>query len=298
MKIKKIALQTYDQDLSESEEIASFDFQDPYGTPGFRIKSFTGLGAEEVQLQFSGFSSSGNRIYTRKLEKRNVILHLELHQSVGEYPVDNGDVRDQFYKMIASSRTGTVRIVLYPSDLPNIYTYSSLIVCVGRLIRVEPDLFSEIPTLEVNIELEDPMLYAGGPVIIDDSVYTNPETITITDNWSTAPHGFSIETKFTGPAASFSIGETDVDGWSFGVTPGVFTPEYEGFVLNDILTISSVAGNRKVTITRGGQTYSAVDRIDPGSVWPMIYPGENVFAIDTESYDIQDIIHTPTFWGI
>lgn len=301
MKIKKIVLETYDQDLDESEEVASFDFRDPFGTPGFKIKSFTGLGAEDVQLRFSGFSNFGNRIYNRKLEKRNILLHLELQKAVARRPdepsSENGDVRDQFYRMISSSRTGTVRLVLYPADLPNVYTESDLIVCVGRLVRVEPDLFSELTTLEVSIEAEDPMLYAGGWTVIPSSTYTDPEEITITDSRSTAPHGFTFSVEFTGPANSFTIGDPD-ENWEFKITPGVFTPAYEGFVLNDILTISSEFGKRKVTIEREGSTYSAVDRINPGGVWPIIYPGDNTFSIVSENFDLGSITYTPTFWGV
>lgn len=298
MRITNIELVAVNQTLDDSEVIARLDFEDPEGWTGFKIKSITGLGAEEVKKRFSGFSESGKRVFTHALGKRVLSCKLELFPSSLFETRSNGDVRDDFYKAISAARVSHVQVKITPSDMPDLATGEDWVITNGYITKVDTDYFSENPLLNVDIDCSDPLLYAGGPTQILGASFTDETLIEVTDTKSTAPHGFVFKVNFDGPSYSFVIKEDAPAGWEFEVIPGILDGEVEGFIVGDKLEIVSEFGRRGVTIERDDVVYNVMERVSPNSVWPMLYPGTTTFAIEAYHYTIDRLIHTKTYWGV
>jgi hypothetical protein len=121
----------------------------------------------------------------------------------------------------------------------------------------------------------------------------DPGYTILTDDLSTAPHGFQFVLLFNANVNTVIIEDPTVNNWVFQVTPS------GGFLSNDMLYFSSEAKNKYLYIDRGGEIIHLADSVSFESVWPIMFPGENHFTVSTANLLTWGTIqYTPTYWGI
>jgi hypothetical protein len=144
------------------------------------------------------------------------------------------------------------------------------------------------------------MLRAPNPEFVFEAFTLEASDFIVQDEKSTAPHGFEFGVDVNVDTPYLQITDpTDVDGytWFFLVIPSV---AMDGFKAGDIIHFSSVHNNKYLYVTRPvvGDIQLA-DRIQPGSIWPIMFPGNNRFAFYfPDNFEFNNIWYYPTYWGV
>lgn len=268
---------------ANSSDVAVLSFRDPGRQNPYNVKTIVGLDADEIVSRYYGISGGSNSsFYNLTLEQRNLVFRIELNARYGQDETPS-DLRDRLYKMIASSRTGLIEIQFKNGT-------DVIAVISGFIQKLEAAHFTKTPEVQITIDCSDPLLKAPDPVNVD-VVGLLPSLTVIEDTLSTAPHGFVFSMNFLDAMDSFTI--TDSSDQTFEIEP------VGGFLLDDVLYFSSEHNNKQVFLVRGVDTFYLADAIVPGSVWPIIFPGENEFVCATATDLSWDAIsYYPTYWGI
>jgi hypothetical protein len=269
------------------EEAISFGLQNSEPDAQYQVRTILGLDAEEIIPKFYGWSLNGeNRFYDFSLKPRDIVMRVVL---TPRYNLDESysDVRDGLYRVISANRTGLV-VLHFKSG-------GTLIARIlGSIIKFEAVHFTNLPEVQLTIRCNDPMFKAILPVEFEPSDLSSINPVLIPDSLSTAPHGFTMQLTFDASAASFTIQDVPSDPeWLFKVTPA------GGFLSGDVLYFSSEHSNKQIFYVRGGTVVQLGDRIDPGSMWPIIFPGHNEFHfVNIASFNWNAIEYYASYWGV
>lgn len=275
-----------------SSNAAVLSFRNPNRELPYNVRMITGLDADEIVAKYYGVSgSSAKKFYTLEVEKRDPVFRIQLTPRFDQDETYSS-LRDDLYRMIASSRTGKLA-VHFKNGLDVVAALT------GFVTKFETNLFEKDQEVQLTLSADDPMLRALVPT---DLVVgpLNPDLTTISDPLSTAPHGFKFALTFVTPKASVKMRDPMDDSWSFEVTP------VGGFLAGDVLHFSSEKNDKYLYIQRGANKIHLADKITPGSLWPILFPGDNVFKVDGVAVDINQvrnmnwsaISHRPAYWGV
>ena len=268
-----------------SSDFCVLSFRDPTRKNPFNIKAVVGLDADEISPRYYGVSGNNSlKYYNLMLQRRTIVLRIELSPSFAENQTYS-DLRDRMYKMIASSRTGNVDLQFKNENVVQATT-------LGFVSKFEAPHSTETPEIQITIECEDPMLKGPTGIVVDVEGF-DPGITTITDNVSTAPHGFQFEMEFSGSPGSFVIQDPRDYGWKFEITPS------GGFESGDVMYFSSEAKNKYLYIIRDSVKIQLADGLSYTSVWPILFPGDNLFEVESSAeLTWRSITYYPTYWGV
>lgn len=280
MKITSIELHP-----ANSSAVFTFSFRDPARQNPYNIKNIVGLDAEAIIPRYYGTAlNSDSPFYSQLLQKRDLVIRIELNPrfNLGEtYP----SLRDDLYKIISSSRTGLVEIW---------FKNGSVVVATisGLITKFEGSHFARVPEVQLTFQTVEPLLKA--PTATNVTVAgLDPADTLISDTVSTSPHGFAFEIALLNNLATISIGDPNDASWTFDVTPS------GGFLANDVVHFSSDFNNKFLYIVRGATPIYIADAIVPGSIWPLIFPGDNTFGFDSPTLiQWNAISYYRSYWGI
>jgi hypothetical protein len=261
-------------------------FRDPGLHNAYNIKAIVGLDADEITARFYGNSSNlVDQFYDLALKKRDVVLRIGLNPRFDQNETYS-DLRDTVYKMVSSSRTG--RIQLYFMNGTDVISVLS-----GFMGKFESAQFEQVQEVQLTINCDEPMLKSLTPVSIDVSNlgFTN---ISVTDDKSTAWHGFKFEVHFTSTiASSLVISDPNDPSWNFTIFPPW------SWLSGDILSFSSEYNNRYLNYIRSGVVTPMADTIAAGSSWPVIFPGNNTFAFSLPTrLAWNSLSYYYNYWGV
>ena len=266
-----------------SSNVCTLSFRDVSRENPYNVKGITGLDADEITKMFYGTPGS-QEFYNLMGKKKEIVALIELNPrwELGESP---SSLRDDLYKMIASSRRGIIDIQFKLGDA---ITAS----IQGSVAKFEASLFTPTPEVQMTIQCKKSFLEAPEPVSLD-VIGLDPVLTVINDPLSTAPHGLKFELKVTAATASFSFTDPDDPTWFYTITP------YGGFLVNDVIHFSSEWNDKYIYVVRGGTTIYLADTVQHGSVWPIMFPGETKLAISNGvNLDWNAISYVPTYWGV
>jgi hypothetical protein len=140
------------------------------------------------------------------------------------------------------------------------------------------------------MECEDPVFkaeYVTSVVVAD----VDTTDVVITDPISTAPHGFKFKITFTDYTALFVIQDQSTPEWAFQIN-------YE-FLSGDELYFSSENNDKYLYRVRSAVTVQLMDVVEPGSTWPILFPGSNTFLIlADDNFAWNEIFFYETHWGV
>lgn len=262
----------------------ALSFRNPGRAMSYNVKDITGLDADAIVSKYYGSSGSGNdQFYNLMIEKRDVVMRIGLNPEWAN--ASYSELRDDLYKLISSSRTGLIDIWFMNES-------GVVAVLSGWVTKFESPQFVKSPEVLITVKTKDPMLKALDPVTVS-VVGLVPADTNIQDHVSSAPHGFDFTLTFTAAKATLIIGDPHDSSWTFKVTPA------GGFLNGDVLHCSSDPNDKKLYVVRAGNTIYLADKIAAGSVWPIIFPGDNHFSLSTPTNIAWTAIsYFPTFWGV
>lgn len=270
---------------ANSSNVTVLSFRDPTRQNPYNVKAILGLDADNIVPKFYGVSgTSATAFYNLSVEDREIVMAIALNPdfSAGK---SYSDLRDDLYRTIQSSRTGQVQLR---------FLNEAVVVAAmsGFVTKVEAPQFEQNQEVRITLDTGKELLQALNPVIVDVTGL-DPVLTTIVDDISTAPHAFDFEMAFSGFVATFSITNPFDPDWSFEVSP------VGGFGNGDVLHFSSNQKDKKLYIQRGPTVIQLADVIAPGSIWPIMFPGDNPFACENDTMlDWVSISYYPTYWGV
>ena len=245
-----------------SSNVVVLSFRDPKNLNSFNVKNITGLD-------------------TDALDSRSIAIQVGLNPSFISY----SDLRDTIYRLISSSRLGTVQLRFINGS-------TTIAAISGFVSKVESPQFEKTPDITITIDCPDPLIRA---------LSRKAEAITglglgalnIIDNDSTAPHGFIFQMHVLDDMGSITISSPSDPTWEFEIAPG------GGFETGDVIFFSSEVNARYIYMVRSGTPIQLADSLVSGASWPFLFPGRNVFGF-TNSSELQmdSFDHYPTYWGI
>jgi hypothetical protein len=266
-----------------TSDVIELSYLDPRSVNPFRVVSIAPLDADQIVPQFYGTGGgSGMRFYNMVLAKREPVVLIDLNPRYGEPTnASYSELRDRLYRLIQSSRTGLVKIVFLADDV-------DVAAITGRVNKAETAHFTEKPQFQITFTCPDPMLKSPLRVPVEHEV--DGMSIVMTDSVSTAAHGFRFDMEFNAAASNLIIDDESGE-WEFKITP------HGGFELGDHLIFSSEYKAKELYIQRGSSKIYLADTVGSGSMWPILFCGENQFNVNRNvSWD--SITHFLTYWGV
>lgn len=264
-------------------EYATFSFRDPRRLNSYNVKSIDGLDAEEIIAKYYG--SSGNttdKFYSLVIQNRDVIVRLELNPDYTDNKTYS-DLRDDLYRMIASSRTGLVELWFKNGD-------SVTAILTGFITRLEAPKFNKIQEVTLTLRTKEPMLKAPYATVVNVDDF-DPASFVVTDTLSQAPHGFKMEVNVLADTPAMLISDPEDDRWGFQI-------DYI-FEEDDVLYYSSELNDKYLYVIRDDTQIHIADKIAPGSIWPIMFPGENTFSLSNSTdLSVGSISYYATYWGV
>lgn len=276
MRVDRIDLYSNDNEVARFD-VNVLDIRNPYV-----IKAITGLDGDQIVPRFYGNGLvSGTAFYDMALEPREVAMRIGLNPNYN-VNASPSDLRSDLYRAVASSRGGTVKLKFNDDN-------SVVGVLTGVVTKFEAPIFSDTPEVQITIRCEDPIIKSDylTSVIVADLDEAAP---LLTDPVSTSPHGFKFKLTFTGSVNPFVIRDTSTPEWKFQV-------DY-AFLSGDELYFSSETDDKYLYRVRSAVSIQLMDMIQPGSVWPIIFPGENQFDVVGTSFVWNECFWFETHWGV
>jgi hypothetical protein len=268
-----------------SSNVLILSFRDPEGLNPYNVKDIKGLDADEIIPQYVG-SPGGSRSYNLVQGSRVITLKMGLNPNyvLGQ---SVSDIRDDTYKMIASSRKGKVDIKFKDGN-------AIIAVISGHISKFEAAQFERLQEVQLTVQCDNTMLKGPDPVMVD-VMNLDPERTFISDDLSTAAHGWTFELNFDDDCPDLVIFDPD-DLWKFTISPPT------GFAINDKLYFSNEK-EKQLFVARGApanpQIVQMAELVAPGSTWPVIFPGENHFKLNQYPWVTWNkISFYPTYWGV
>ncbi|MET0787261.1 MAG: hypothetical protein ABWY25_11220 [Paenisporosarcina sp.] len=268
---------------ANSSETAILSFRDPGRQNSYNVKAIVGLDADDIVARYYG-GSGNSKFYELSLVRRTIVVRIALNPKSNENE-SYSSLRDGIYKLIASSRTGQLQIQFKRNN--------SIIAAIsGFVTKLESPHFNKEQEIQITVVCDEPMLKAPVRTVISVSSL-NTFLVNLQDGSSTAPHGFIFDLKFLADTASLTMADPNDDSWSFVITPS------GGFLLDDVLHFSSEYNNKNLYLTRAAVDYHLAETITPGSIWPILFPGNNIFAFSTpENVEWTKFEYYATYWGV
>lgn len=263
-----------------SSEIMVMSFKDVSRENPYIIKTIIGLDPDEIEALYSGVED----FYDLFLVKREPVFRVELNPNFSENQTYS-DLRDTFYRMIQSSRTGKIQFQFKNED-------EVVAVLNGSVSRVEAPQFQKDQPLQFTVKCDEPLLKAPSATVIDISGL-DPTSTDILDDKSTARHGFKFQVEVLSNIPDFIIENPDDESWSFEIDL------LGGFLTDDVIHFSSEYNNKYLYVVRDGDPFHLGHAIRPGSAWPLIFPKDNFFSMaHPDSLAWLAISHYYTYWGV
>jgi hypothetical protein len=251
------------------------------------VRQIVGIDAEELIPKFYGTGAvSGARYYEHIMKPREVVMRVALnpHYHINE---SVSDIRDELYRLISANRTGVLQLQFKSGS-------AYVAVINGFITKFEVGYFNQLPELQLTVTCPDPMFRSMHSIDYKIADLPSASPVTLADNSSTAPHGFSFRLKFTTNTAFFIISDhATTPDWSFGIVPS------GGFLIDDELQFSSEYGRKQLYLFRDPDTIHLMDKVAAGSVWPLIFPGKNVLYFSPlGNTDWLELKYLSAYWGI
>lgn len=269
------------------EEAINFGLRDIPPTSQYMIREILGLDAEEIIPKFYGMGlNTKSRFYDFGLKPRDIVIRTVLNPNfVNDESYSN--IRDDLYRAISANRTGQV-VLHFRSGA----TLISRIF--GSVTKFEVPYFTKLPEVQLTIHCSDPMFRAINPVLFNPADLSIANPVIVPDSLSTAPHGFTMQVTFKANTPTFTIQDVQTNpDWKFKIIPA------GGFLNGDVLYFSSEFSNKYLYIIRGGTTIRLIDKIEPTSIWPIIFPGTNTFYfVDLASFNWNSLEYYASYWGV
>lgn len=233
---------------------------------GFIVQEVKGLDPVKANLVSSGFAGlDGEQYQSSRRETRNITMQLGLAPD----PASGDSVRD-------------LRKQLYNFFMPKSEVYLRFYMedgldvdIVGRVESLETAMFTQEPAVDISMICFDPDFYDPTPIQVTGFLTTD-EFAKYFEYEGTTETGIKIVLNVDRTLTEFTV-------YHRLPSDEIVTMQFAApLVAGDVLTISTVSGDKGATLTRAGSSTSILYGISPQSRWFELVPGRNglrVYAV-------------------
>lgn len=269
-------------------ESITLELSNPWKT-GIAVKEISGIGPVKADINMTKFSSGdGSRYNSARVDTRNIVFKLIL---LGITSVE--EARQLTYKYFPIKKPVTIVIE----------TDNRIGKTVGIVESNEPDIFSKQEETQISIICENPYFISmrGGetklvtfygiepafefpfsnesleePLIEFGIIKLRQEEIVTYDG--DAETGFVIKMHALGEVRQITIYNTGTRESMKIDTEKIRSITGQGIISGDDITISTVKGEKYITILREGVTTNILNALDKNTDWFQLSKGDNRFA--------------------
>lgn len=232
---------------------------------GLYIDDIRGLDPVKATIVSSSFAAiDGTQYQSSRRESRNIVLTIGLEP---DYSTDSvRDLRSRLYEYMMPKSEVSLTFIHDEAD------DELEVVISGRVESLETALFSEEPAVDISIVCFDPDFVDLTEVLVEGDTVADTTEITINYD-GTVESGFIFELLVDRALTEFTIYHTP---------PGkpVRTLDFAANLeTGDVLTISTIAGNKSVLLTRTATTSSLLYGMSPQSNWIELEKGANKIRV-------------------
>lgn len=261
---------------------------------GFAVLGIDGLGPSKANINTSELSTTDGSLYnSARVTSRNIVLSLGfLFKPTIEH------VRQLSYKYFPIKK----RIKLL------IETDNRICETYGYVESNEPNIFSNQEGTQISIICPDPYFYSSGPdgknvaifFVVDPLFQFDFSNESITEDTiefgnimnlpsqtiyyeGDAEVGITIVMHALGAVTNITIRNSNtLESMRFD-TDRLIALTGSGFGYGDTITISTVKGNKYVTLLRDGNSINVLNCLDRDIDWFQLKKGDNVFVYEAET---------------
>jgi hypothetical protein len=257
----------------------------PFGdfSSGYLVKPIDGLDPVPANVVSSSFANvDGEQHQSSRREKRQITLKLGLKMGVA------GTVSALRAKLMGFLMPkAKVRLTFYREDGPDVDIYGVVETFSCPQFVKEPEATIRILCHQPDFIV--PNLYSAAG---NTTSGTNEHVINYNDE-GVVETGFEFRMMINRPISQFTIfqrsSEETLNRMLFA----------EPLIAGDVLTISTVAGDKHATLTRAGSESSLLFAISPDSSWLQLFPGPNYIRVYAEGAAIPyTITYTSKIGGL
>lgn len=247
---------------------------------GFIVQDIEGLDPVKATLVSSAFAGmDGEKYQSGRREFRNIKIQLGLDP---DPLVDSvRELRKRLYGYFMPKSEVTLGFYMEDGLHVNI---------VGRVETFESPLFTQEPVVDISIICYDPDFYDPTPVVVSGT--TTASTLqTLFANNGEVDTGIVFTLNVNRTLTDFSIYHTPP-------SDDLRQLDFSGsLVAGDVLTISTVPGDKGATLVRSGTSSSVLYAISPQSSWIELAPGDNLLQVYAPGAGIPYTIQYTTRYG-
>lgn len=228
---------------------------------GYIVAEINGLDPVKASIVTTKFGNSRGAAYqSSTLPERNITLTLE-YDKFHEDSIE--DLRNRLYPFFISGQEVSLRFYMDSGLTVDIDGYSE---------SMESPLFVQDPKADISIICPEPDFVETTPTV-QTGMFTSDGTPRYVDYPGTAPVGMVYVVDVANPMSDITFYQTTPNG-------ALYSMEFAGSLLaGDKLTISTVEGNKYVTLKRAGVDSSALYGISPQSKWLQLEHGTNALRV-------------------
>lgn len=252
--------------LTEQGVLLTLPLQDI--SQGYSVQDIEGLDPVKATIVSSTFGQmDGEQYQSSRREKRNIILTLGYEPDFVTGTVQ--DLRKRLYAFFMPKSRVLLRFFQTGEPVVQIY---------GRVESFDSPKFAKEPSAVISVLCFDPDFYDPTPVVLTGNTTSNT-TETTHLYPGTVESGILFKLLVNrNDLTEFTIYHRPPDDSLRSLDFGTATPLQSG----DVLSISTIPGNKYVTLTRGGVDTSFLFGISPQSNWINLFPGNNKLRIYAE----------------
>ncbi len=231
---------------------------------GYLVLDVEGLDPVRAVMVTSSFATlDGTQFQSARREERNIRLRVGIEP---DYEADETvrSLRNQLYTYLMPKSEVTLSFVMEDGD-----TYK----IVGRVESHESPLFTKDPESVISLMCFDPDFREPTPDLIPGLGTVSDTTEVEIEYEGTVETGIVLTMSVDRALSEFTIYHRAPDGKivSFDFA--------EDLVAGDILTVSTVVGDKYVTLTRGSTVSSLLNGMSPQSSWIELENGTNYLRV-------------------
>ena len=264
---------------------------------GFLIHNISGLGPGKADINASEMATGDGSLYTSaRLNSRNIVLSIIYRGEPGVATAE--DLRQKSYKYFPIKQHVTLTIE----------TENRLAETYGYVESNEPVIFSKMANAQISILCPDPYFYSVGEEGTTTTVFSGIEPIfefpfennSLTENLiefgeimnkteqnifyaGDASIGVTIKIHAIGPATKLSVYNLNTREELHLDTDRLVQMTGSAIVAGDDIVISTVKGNKSVTLLRQGVYTNILNSLTRDSSWFTLSKGDNVFVYTAET---------------
>ncbi|QFG08702.1 minor tail protein [Arthrobacter phage Ingrid] len=228
---------------------------------GYLVKPIDGLDPVDANIVSTSFTNvDGEQHQASRRESRHIIMKLGLKMGMAG---SVSSLRSQLMRFFMPK--SRIRLRFSREDGPDVDIYAIV-------ERFNCPLFVKEPEATINLTCHQPDFYDPVPYNMDGNTTAGTDEVLLDYNGSVET-GFEFKLMVNRSLAQFSIDVRSNEGTSNQL---LFT---EPLIAGDVLTISTVSGDKRATVTRAGSTSSILHGVTPDSSWLNLFPGPNYIRV-------------------